>query len=267
MGKNGYQTKLVEFPNKTSDLLRGVLLSSGNSSKAVLMCGGFERSTTTEKKFKITADELAKNNIISLRFDYTGCGLSDGDFSQTTVASISSDIKTAADFFKKETGIKNISVICHSLSSCAIAILLSDMNFEEIVLLAPALNQKDLLRYWFTISVMKKQNPNLEINWNNFKNYLDEKQFQEDCLRTDKMMKANHISSAYYLENKDKDYYSYFKNNQNVLHIHGDKDDKVPPESLNVKFENETIVKGGDHDLERPDMFKQWIKKAVEFFV
>ncbi|MBU4056448.1 lysophospholipase [Patescibacteria group bacterium] len=259
------QTKLIEFQNKTGNLLRGILLSNGNSRKAVLMCGGFERSTTTEKKFKATADELAKNNIISLRFDYTGCGLSDGDFSKTTVGRISGDIQSAADFLRKESGVKDISLICHSLSACAIGSLLNNINFKKIVLLSPALNQKDLLRYWFTVSAMEKQNPHIKINWSNFKNYLDEKRFQEDCLRTDKMTKSNYICSAYFLENKDKDYSSYFKNNQNVLHIHGSEDDKVPLESLNVKFKNEIIVKGGGHDLERPDMFEQWINKAVEF--
>jgi len=260
-----YKTKLIEFTNKTGDALRGILLSNGKSVKAVLMCGGFERSTTTEKKFKATADELAKNNIISLRFDYTGCGLSDGDFSQITAERMAGDIQNAADFLKKEVEVKNIFVICHSLSACAIGSLPKDMNFEKIVLLSPALNQKDLLRYWFTISAMEKRNPGTKVNWSNFKNYLDEKNFQEDCLRTDKMTKANYISSAYYLENRDKDYSGYFKNNQNALHIHGDKDDKVPLESLNVKFENEIIVKGGDHDLERPDMFGQWVNKAVDF--
>lgn len=48
-----YQTKLVEFKNKTNNLLRGILLSNGKSDKAVLMAGGFERSATTEKKFKV----------------------------------------------------------------------------------------------------------------------------------------------------------------------------------------------------------------------
>lgn len=260
-----HQTKLVEFPNKTGDLVRGILLLNGNNARAVLMCGGFERSTTTEKKFKVTADELIKNDIISLRFDYTGCGLSDGDFSKTTTERMSNDLRNAVEFLAKETGVKNISVICHSLSACAIGSLLKDINFEKIVLIAPALNQKDLLRYWFTVSAMEKQNPDIEVDWSNFKNYLDEKRFQEDCLRTDKMTKANYISSAYYLENKDKDYSNYFKNNQNILHIQGDKDDKVPLESLSVKFKNEIIVKGGDHDLERPDMFEQWVNSVADF--
>lgn len=261
------QTKLVEFSNKTNDLIRGILLSSGDSAKAVLMCGGFERSATTEKKFKVLADKLAENNISSLRFDSTGCGLSDGDFSTVTVERMADDTRRAIVFLRKETKAKNISIFCHSIAACVIANLLNEINFEKIILIAPALNQKNLLRYWFAKQEGENKNSNIEINWGNFKNYLDEDKFQKDCLRADKMAKFNYISSAYFLENKDRDYSGLFKTTQNILHIHGSKDDKVPPESLNVKFGNEIIVKGGDHDMERPDMFNQWINKAIDFLI
>ena len=260
-----HQTSLIEFTNKTNDLLRGILLLKDNSKKVVLMCGGFERSTTTEKKFKILADKLIERNILSLRFDHTGCGLSDGDFSKITVAGIADDLRNAIEFLKEEIEVENISLVCHSLAACAAGELLKEENFEKIILLAPALNQKDLLRYWFAVSDAKKKNLGIEINWNNFKDYLDEEQFQKDCLRTDKMTKVNYILSDYFLENKDKDYSSDFTSNQNILHIHGNKDDKVPLESLNVKFGNQIIVKGGDHDMERPDIFNAWIDKAVGF--
>ena len=175
------------------------------------------------------------------------------------------DLRSAIEFLKEEVEIEKISIVCHSLSACAMGGVLNEANFEKIVLLAPALNQKDLLRYWFTVSAIKKQNANLKINWNNFKDYLDENKFQKDCLRMDKTTKANFISSDYFLENKDKDYSNYFVNNKNILHIHGSEDDKVPPKSLNIKFKNEIIVKGGDHNLEKPDMFNAWINKAIDF--
>lgn len=259
------QTKLVEFKNKTDDLLRGILVQKKFSKKAVLMCGGFERSATTEKKFKVLADKLIERNISSLRFDYTGCGLSDGDFSKITVERMTNDLRNAIEFLKEEIEIEKISIACHSLSACALGGVLDEVSFEKIVLLAPALNQKELLRYWFMVSVMKKQSPDFEVNWENFKKYLNEKRFQEDCLRTNKMTKANYILFDYFLENKNKDYSFCFKNNQNILHIHGDKDDKVPFENLNIKFKNKIIVNGGDHDLERPDMFEQWASGAVDF--
>lgn len=65
----------------------------------------------------------------------------------------------------------------------------------KIVLIAPALNQRDLLRYWFVTGQMKKANPSIEITWQNYKDYLDEEDFLKDCQRDDKMTKANRISS------------------------------------------------------------------------
>ena len=72
------RTELLEFKNRKGNILRGILvLRKEDDKRAVLMIGGFERPTTTQKKFKILADNL---NISSLRLDYTGIGLSDGDF-------------------------------------------------------------------------------------------------------------------------------------------------------------------------------------------
>lgn len=86
-----------------------------------------------------------------------------------------------------------------------------------------------------------------------------------DCKKRGKMTKLNYISPDYFLENKNKDYSELIKDNKNIFLIHGDKDDKVPLESLNIEFKNKVVIKNGDHDMERPYMFKQWIKKAVNF--
>lgn len=259
------QTQLIEFKNKKSNILRGILVTSEKIEKAILMCGGFERSTTTEKKFKILADELTNKNIASLRFDYSGCGLSDGDFSKTTIQGMANDFKNAIKMLKRKTNCNNISVITHSLSACVVANLTKKLLFEKIVLIAPALNQKNLLRYWFVISTMKKENPSMDITWQNFKDFLDEKKFQNDCKRTDKLAKTNYISANYFLENKEKDYSILLANNQNILHIHSNKDDKVPLESLNIKFKNRIIIQKGDHDLEKPNIIEQWLTKVINF--
>ncbi len=259
------QTKLIEFKNENGDILRGILVFGEKIEKTVLMCGGFERSATAEKKFKFLADKLVKQNIASLRFDYFGCGLSDGDFAKITVQRMLCDFQNAVKILQEKTNCKNISVVTHSLSACVVACAVKKSFFEKIILIAPALNQKDLLRYWFVVSAMKKENPSLKVTWKNFKDYLNEKQFQLNCALTNKMTKANYISSDYFLENKDKDYSGLFVDKQNILHIHSDADDKAPLENLNVEFKNKIIVKKGDHDLERPDMMEQWQYKAVDF--
>lgn len=261
------QIKLLEFKNNKSEILRGIFICSINKkcNRAVLMAGGFERAATTEKKFKVLADKLVRKNIFSFRFDYSGLGLSDGDFSETTIKKMSEDFLSAYETIKEKTGCKEISVIVHSLSACVVAKLLDKVAFERIVLIAPALNQRDLLRYWFVASSVKSKDPLEKVVWNNFKDFLNEELFLSDCEKKGKMTKENYIQPDYFLENKDKDYSCFFSGKEDVLHLHGDSDDKVPFESMNIKIGNKIIIKKGNHDLERPDMVEQWLKNTINF--
>ncbi|MGB9847854.1 MAG: serine aminopeptidase domain-containing protein [Minisyncoccia bacterium] len=256
-------TRLIEFKNKKGNVLRGVLVSTKNPSKrGVIFLHGFERVSTTEKKFTRLANELIKWKIVSFRFDYTGCGLSDGDFRYTTVKSMRDDFDKALISFKEAVNLEDVVVVVHSVSACVVAISKWFDKFSKIILLAPALNQKGLSRYWY----VKSKNPEEKINWKNYKNFLDERGFEKYCEIKNRMTKTNYILNNYFLENKNKDYSLFFKKYKSkVLHIHGDKDEKVPLNSLNVDFPHKIIVRNGDHDLERPDMMKQWIKRCVNF--
>src|SRR3989344_7364113 len=152
------KTELIEFKNNAGDILRGILTEGDISNSAVLLCAGFERNATTEKKFKALADKLSEKNIASLRFDYTGCGLSNGDFSNVTIKRMSEDAKRAIEFLKSKTQSSAISMVGHSISGCVAANLCKEIDFEKMILIGPALNQKDLLRFWFAASAIKKQN-------------------------------------------------------------------------------------------------------------
>lgn len=77
---------------------------SGKKSRrehGVICLHGFERTSITEKKFKTISDRLACNNISSFRFDYAGCGISDGDFRYTTINSMKNDFERAVECSKK----------------------------------------------------------------------------------------------------------------------------------------------------------------------
>jgi len=265
------KVQLLEIPNGVNQNLRGIIsFPDGEIQKGIICLHGFERCSTTEKKFKALSDSLVKNMMAILRLDFMGCGLSDGDFRYTTIESQSNDFVIALRKLKEETGQEKISVVAHSLGACVLATKIDEIKdeIEKIILIAPALNQKDLLRYWFVISQMQKSNPEIEINWQNYKQYLDESAFQKDCERTDKMTKANYIDSKYFLEAKDLDFSNKFDfMKDRILHIHGSKDVAVPIESLNTTFDNQIIIENGDHDLEKPNQLEQWRNKAVDFLL
>jgi len=263
------KTKLVEFKNNRNDILRGIYtFPENNNSKNCIIClSGFERSAAAEKKFKKVADEISKNLMPVLRLDFTGCGLSDGDFRNTTLNSLTADFVKAVQYLE-EKGVEKFSIVAHSLGCLVAANQMEQTKnkVEKIVLLSPALNQKYLLRYWFVVNKIKKEKPNIEITWHNYGEYLNEDEFLEDCRKTDKTTKANFIDPDYFLECQNIDLSGNFELFlDKTLHIHGSKDIVVPLESVSVNFSNQVVVEGGDHDLEKPDQMKQWLEKVIKF--
>jgi hypothetical protein len=267
--KKTMRIKLIEFKNQDHEILRGILTVPDKKPEfGAIFLQGFERNATVEKKAKSMAIELAKNNVASLRFDASGCGLSEGDFSKITLKGRARELLKALEAFRKECGDLKINFVAHSLGMCPLALVFGavESSTNKLVFIAPALNQKDLLRFYFVRDLMKKKNPNAKINWQNYRQYLDEGDFLIDCARRGKMTRENYIKPDYFLEAKDMDFsHSFDDFKDRVLHVHGQFDLSVPLESLNVEFPNRIIVPGGDHDLERPDFWEQWFPKAVEF--
>lgn len=252
-------TSLIEF-NSGNEVLRGIMTGNAKNKKIVIMLAGFERAGTTERKFKLLADELNKKNISAFRFDAPDCGLSDGDFYQMSIEKMAHNLESAVKYLKK-IGYNNFSVVGHSLAACAISLLLDKNLFNKIILIAPGLNQKDLLRLWF----VQKNNKGTEITWNNYLDYLKEKHFIKN-LKFDLTTKSHKLHHSYREYNQDKDYSSRFINfSDKVLLIHGNSDYIVPLASLNCKFNQQIIIDKGDHDLERPEIIEQWLEKAVCF--
>lgn len=260
-------TKLIQFTNQDKKTLRGIYSGAEENKKLVIMVSGFERKASTEKKFKALSDALTEQGIDCFRFDYEGLGLSDGDFSDFTVENWKKDLLSARAEIEKVKEYKSISLVAHSVSGCVAALVWQEADWEKMVLLGPALNQKELLRYYFAQNKMKKEDPQIEVTWDNFRNYFREEEFQTYIKKEGKMTKENYLLPDYFLKNEDKDYSSYFKEADNVLLVQGDNDKKVPLESFNVSFSQKIIVSGGDHDMERPDLLKQWLSGAVKFLI
>lgn len=260
-------TKLVEFKNQNGETLRG-LLDKANSQKGVVFLHGFE-GTTVKTKFKNIVDKL-KGKANLFRFDFSGCGLSDGKFEDMTVEKSKKELEKAVKVLKRECPkVKKISLVAHSFGSCVALKYISEKprDIDKVVFMAPAFNQKELLRYWFT----EFQAKNKKIIWENFRKYLSERKFQNLIRKKKRMVKEHFVSSKYFLENEKIDYQNLFDNLnfdfRKILIVHGIEDDRVKPKSNNkLPSEIRTIrVMRGDHHLGRPDMVKQYLEKVVKF--
>lgn len=262
------QTQLIEFPSSTPDaLLRGVfVMPEERVFGAALFVHGFERVGTTEKKFKTLADRLAEKHIASFRFDFSECGLSDGLFEHTTVQQRVHDTMSAHQLLLELTGQRRVMFIGHSLGACVITELVkTGIPYDKLLLFAPAFNQQQLLRYWFVQMQAAHSGSTETIRWKNYQLHGDESAFKESCADPHKQLKTHILGAAYHLENKERIYGTEPLDQRRVLVVHGTADTIVPIESLPSLFRNFLEVKGGDHDLERPDDLAQWIDVATHW--
>lgn len=258
---------LVEFPDAAGHLLRGILTKPDKATRATLMLHGFERNASVEPKFKRLADLLSTMGVASLRLDYEGCGLSDGEFSHFTIAS-SVEAIVSAEGAMNARGLDPYGVVGHSVSGASIAEIVHQGKspFQKIVLIAPALDQQKLLRYWFVRVSEKKKDPAASVTWANYGNLLNEAAFAIDCARTDRVSKTKLLGPDFYLENKERDYTPFLESvRERTLLVQGTNDETVPSASLPRDFPNQCIVNRGDHELERPDLINVWLLHAAQF--
>jgi putative redox protein len=109
----------VFFPNGRGQQLAGYLeLPEGGEPRA---CGLFAHCFTCSKDYKALfhiSRTLADRGIAVLRFDFTGLGESEGEFSETDVSSTVEDVVAAAGFLEAELEPAAV-LLGHSLGAVA----------------------------------------------------------------------------------------------------------------------------------------------------
>lgn len=260
-------TKLIEFKNQIGNTLRGILVlpEKNNDEHIVVMLGGFERATTSERKFKALSDVLVEHGVASFRFDVADVGLSDGDFYNMTTWTMANDLISAIDKVQS-LGFRQVSFVGHSHAASTLSLLLKKIDLAKIVLIAPATNQQGLLQMWFA----KIKNPTANITFSNYKEYFNEDEYRktlQDVSWTDMMTNSHALSPKLREVNSFIDFADNYKDYlmNKILIIHGTNDQLCPLETVNIKTPNKIFVEGGNHDLEKPEQLKQWLSKAVDF--
>jgi len=142
----------VYFRNSEGLKLVGVLhVPKSKREEGVIICHGF-----TGSKDKNFIPELAKsleeNDFLTLRFDFSGNGESEGSFEDRTYLDYVEDLKSAIDYLRNE--VEKVCVIGHSMGgNIAILEYSKYKNFNHLVLLAPGIK---LTKKLFTEEDMKE---------------------------------------------------------------------------------------------------------------
>ncbi len=113
------QTRKVSFPNPDGESLSGILSMPAGPPRAYAL---FAHCFTCGKNLKSAArlsDALTGAGIAVLRFDFTGLGQSEGDFSKTSFSSNVADLVAAARFLEREYAAPGI-LLGHSLGGTAV---------------------------------------------------------------------------------------------------------------------------------------------------
>ncbi|MDT0643237.1 alpha/beta fold hydrolase [Zunongwangia sp. F363] len=114
------RTTKVEFENKNGDKLSGYLEVPTNQKPHNFVL--FAHCFTCNKNFfapKIVSRNLAAQGFGVLRFDFTGLGESEGDFSETNFSGNIDDLIAAAKFLEQEYHAPSV-LVGHSLGGAAV---------------------------------------------------------------------------------------------------------------------------------------------------
>lgn len=252
MEKIKIKEKPVIFKNKRGEKLWGVITLPRKRGEmpAVIIAHGFYGSKSNRKFVKI-GRRFAQNGIAVLRFDFSGCGDSEGNFQNMGIFQETEDLKAAYNFLKKQPKIdkKRIGFLGYSLGALVVCLFQAKTSIAKtLVLVAPALNQENLLKIWLTKKQIRK--------WQKEK-FLDTPKCRIGIRYFNEAKNYNFITSQIKIP---------------VLIIHGNKDEDVP-----VKFSKELfkfflakkkmiIIRGADHNFEGYKALKELIKLSLNWF-
>ncbi len=247
----------ISFKNQNGKQLIGIFHLPLRVYKPplVILVHGFGGSKT-KISFVRLARALVKEKIAVFRFDFEGCGDSQGDLENTTIQKQILDLNSAIKAILKEADIDGtrIAFVAESLGTVVAALFKNQFSFplKTMVFWAPAFCQKKLFQVWHTPVELE--------NWRK-KGYIT---------RKDKK-----IGVEYLRENENEDYSRALSRiDLPILILHGKKDETVPikfSENLAKKFKNLKLIKlSSGHKFEDyTDQGKliretiRWVKKYI----
>lgn len=138
--------KYIDF-TVNGKVIRGVLHlpdDNGMQKPAIIICHGFTGNKTGMHRILVKAARyFCRNGYISLRFDFSGCGDSDGEHEEITIDGQVAEVLAAAGFVKDLPMVRQDRVILLGLSmGGAVAALAAPeiKDLSALVLWAPVAN-------------------------------------------------------------------------------------------------------------------------------
>lgn len=120
-------------------------MKKGQKLPVVIICHGF--GSNCERPLLTTiAKDVVEQGMIAIRFDFNGCGRSEGEFQDMTVLNEIDDLKHVIDWARQQPWTENISLVGHSQGGVVVSMTSGELGANEIkceALLAPAAVLRD----------------------------------------------------------------------------------------------------------------------------
>lgn len=215
----------------------------------VILVHGFATGKDMESIFDGLLKKLTAAGFLVYRFDFSGCGESEGDYSKTSLTKLKSDLGKMIEFVKSQDKVDNskIGILAQSTGTAVTVALEPKINC--LVLTGSIFNYREVM-----IDIFRGgYNPtgvSVRIKANGTATKIDS-QFWEDI--------KNHNLPE-----------SIKKIHCPILFIHGAKDEKVPISEMEAYFEaanepkEKIIIEGANHNFELNR--EQFYKSAVVWF-
>lgn len=251
----------ITFKNKQGLQLAGIfhlpdkqpLLEKENEPKhpLVIISHGFD-GTKEDKKAVETARALREEGIAVLRFDFEGCGDSEGKFKEMTITKEVDDLNSAFKAIRKQADLSpdKIGLIGSSLGTVVSALFVQkfEVPVKAMVFWSQGFNQRDLFKLWHEPKDLEQ---------------VKEKGFV--------IQGSKKIGLDYIEENREKDYSSVLSEiSVPILLIQGEQDEDVPPKfskQLAESYNNVWLeLLPAEHQLENPLVREQLVDLAVDWF-
>ena len=240
--------KKVKTKNNKGEVLVGLKSrpdEDKNKYPTVILVHGFGATKEEDGMFDDIAKKLSDNGILVYRFDFSGRGESEGNYTNTSLSKQRDDLRSILDFVKKQHIVETfkIGILGQSFGTPTTITLHPDI--KSLILMGSFGHVKEVMKNLFgegynpagmstrvkTDGEVVKLNP---LFWSDFENH--------DILKSIKQVRCP------------------------ILFIHGGKDDIVPVSEMETLYElanepkKKLIIEGADHGL---DPYRDKMSKAV----
>ena len=121
---------------KLAATLQTPKIENGKKVRMVIICHGFG-ANKDRPLLRAIANHLQEAGIASIRFDFNGCGKSEGRFEDMTVLNEIEDAKKVIDYAQKLPWVSGISIVGHSQGGVVASMVAGQLKHQEYCSLCP----------------------------------------------------------------------------------------------------------------------------------